>query len=269
MSEHAAVASVSSPATVASLQQDLRALGVRAGSTLLLHTSVSSLGWVAGGAVAVVDAVLAALGPAGTVVVPTQTGDLTDPADWGDPPVPESWWPTIRDTVPPYRPAVTPSRGMGLVPELVRTWPGARRSEHPLLSFAALGPAAQRTLDPHRPEDGLGERSPLGRLYDDAAAVLLLGVGYDRCTALHLAEYRAGVRRTVGQSAPVLVDGQRRRVEWTDLELDETDFPAIGVEIDRTGAVRTGRVAHATARLFGVREAVDTATGWLRTHPGM
>lgn len=55
----------------------LRELGVRSDDTLLVHSSLSSLGWVCGGPVAVVQGLLDALGPDGTLVVPTQTGDLS------------------------------------------------------------------------------------------------------------------------------------------------------------------------------------------------
>ncbi|OSC63358.1 AAC(3) family N-acetyltransferase, partial [Streptomyces sp. 4F] len=74
----------------------LRELGVRSDDTLLVHSSLSSLGWVCGGPVAVVQGLLDALGPDGTLVVPTQTGDLSDPALWQNPPVPREWWDTVR-----------------------------------------------------------------------------------------------------------------------------------------------------------------------------
>ncbi len=245
------------------MTRDLEALGLRAGDVVLVHSSLSSLGWVCGGAVAVVEALLAVVEAGGTLVVPTQTGDLTDPADWQHPPVPESWWETIRSTMPAYRPELTPSRAMGTIAELVRTWPGALRSNHPHVSFAALGPAAADITADHDLPNGLGDSSPLGRLYRADAQVLLLGVGYDRCTSLHLAEHRSGVREHVRQSGPVLVDGRRQWASWDDIDLDETDFPAVGAALDRTGNVHLGQVGNAVARLLRQRVAVDFATQWL------
>ncbi len=68
------------PQTRSSLRAELTALGVRPGSVLLVHSSVSALGWVAGGPVAVVQALLDALGPDGTLVVPPHTPGNSDPA---------------------------------------------------------------------------------------------------------------------------------------------------------------------------------------------
>src|SRR5215467_1319735 len=123
------------PRTRASLAADLRALGLRPGSVVIVHSSLSSLGWVCGGPVAVVEALLDVLGPNGTLVVPTHSGDNSDPAEWRRPPVPETWWPIIREHMPAYDPARTPSTGVGIIPETVRTWPGALRSNHPRTSF--------------------------------------------------------------------------------------------------------------------------------------
>ncbi|MDQ3787821.1 MAG: AAC(3) family N-acetyltransferase, partial [Actinomycetota bacterium] len=116
------------PATRASLAADLTALGLSTGDTVLVHSSMKAIGWVPGGQVAVVQALLDALGADGTLVVPTQTGWNSDPKLWTRPPVPEDWWPTIREHMPAFDPAITPSRGIGAVAESVRTWPGAVRS---------------------------------------------------------------------------------------------------------------------------------------------
>ncbi|GAA1766217.1 AAC(3) family N-acetyltransferase [Luedemannella helvata] len=255
------------PVTVASLVDDLRGLGVRAGSTLLLHSSLKGIGFVVGGPQAVVHALLDALGPDGTLVVPTHTPDNTDPAGWQHPPVPESWWAPIRSSAPGFDPALTPSRWMGVLAETVRTWPGAVRSAHPCVSFAALGRHAEEITAGHRVDDALGETSPLGAVYRLDGSVLLLGCGHDSNTSLHLAEWRqpdpprghrgAAVRRP---------DGSAEWVTWVDVLENEEVFADLGADLEATGAVTVGRVGLATARLMSQRVAVDFATRWIASH---
>lgn len=103
VSEESAVDGSAAPVTADSLAADLRRLGVRPGQTVLVHSSLSSLGWVCAGAVAVVEALLTALGPDSTLVAPTHTGNLSDPSGWTNPRVPESWWDTIRAHMPHHR----------------------------------------------------------------------------------------------------------------------------------------------------------------------
>ena len=69
------------PYTVQSLGSDLSALGLAPGDVVLVHSSTRSLGFVAGGSQAAVQALLDVLGPGGTLVVPTHTPDNTDPAE--------------------------------------------------------------------------------------------------------------------------------------------------------------------------------------------
>ena len=79
MSEADAITQADAPRTRASLAADLRTLGVEAGDTLLVHSSLKSLGWVAGGTPAVIGALQDVLTESGTLVMPTFTGHLTDP----------------------------------------------------------------------------------------------------------------------------------------------------------------------------------------------
>ncbi|WP_405994103.1 aminoglycoside N(3)-acetyltransferase [Streptomyces sp. NBC_00986] len=239
----------------------LRDLGVRPGETLLAHTSLSSLGWVCGGAVSLVQGVLDALGPDGTLVVPTQTADLSDPAHWGNPPVPREWWDTIRTSMPCYDPLVTPSLGVGVVPETVRTWPGAERSAHPQTSFAALGPRAGEIVAGHATDCRLGERSPLARLEGLDARVLLLGAGYDACTSFHLAEYRV--------PSPLVRVGRPGPDGWetvTEVSITSDRFDELGHDFERDRPVVRGKVGAADARLFPVADAVAYAERWLPLH---
>ena len=254
------------PVTRDGLASDLSALGVAEGSTLLVHSSLSALGWVAGGPHAVVLALLDVLGPGGTLVVPTHSSHLSDPAAWVRPPVPEAWWPVIRESTPAFDPLLTPTRSMGVVPDTVRHLPGAVRSGHPTYSFCAVGPRAAEVVTGHTLSFGLGEGSPLARCYDLGADILLLGVGHANNTSLHLAEARCGCVGTVTRGSPVLVDGVRRWVTFEEFAIDTDDFEAVGAAA--AGLERTGAVGAGTARLLPQPALVDFATDWFRRHRG-
>ena len=252
------------------LDRDLRALGVATGECLLVHASMSSIGRVSGGAPTVVAALRGVLGAAGTLVVPTGTADNSDTS--------RAYLARIkgmtasevaryRAAMPPFDRDRTPSTGTGRIAEEVRMTPGAIRSAHPQTSFAALGPGAHWLMDGHALDCHLGEASPLGRLYEADARILLLGVGYEACTALHLAEYRYRQdppRRSY--RCVITQDGRAVWWEFEDVVLDDRDLGRLGRDLDRTGSVRRGRVGGAECRLVPLRRAVDFSARWLRGH---
>jgi aminoglycoside 3-N-acetyltransferase len=249
--------------TADSLRDDLTRLGLPQEGALLVHSSLSALGWVNGGAVAVIHALLAALGPRATLVMPSHSSDRSDPSLWQHPPVPQGWWQTIRDTMPVFDPQTTPTRGLGRIAELFRTWPGARRSAHPAFSFSAHGPLAEPITAGHSLEFGLGEQSPLGRLYQRAAWVLLLGTGYESNTCFHLAEYRLPNPKILEEASPAFEDGRHVWKTRREVVLNSDVFVELGEAFEHTGHVHKGTVGSATARLFPIREAVDFAVHWL------
>ena len=260
------------PVTSRSMIEDLGSLGVDPGNVLLIHSSLSALGWVCGGAPAVINALLETVGPTGTVVMPSHSTQLTDPASWNSPPVPDSWWQIIREQALPYNPAITPTRGMGAIAEAFRLWPGAMRSAHPLFSFSAHGPRAAEIVSWHSVKDfGLGEQSPLARLYDLDASILLLGVGFDKNTSLHLSEYRSTCpgKKFTTEGAPVLLDQRRVWITMQELEFDSSDFVALGQDFLAKGFVKAARVANADAYLMKARELIDFGVSWLNEHRGI
>lgn len=258
------------PATVSSLADDLKALGIRHGDTVMVHTSLRSLGYVIGGAQAVLDALRLAVGEGGTLVMPTQSWQLCDPAFLNEPHVPKRWWPAIRDHLPAYDPARTPTQTMGAVAELFRTQPGTRRSAHPHRSISANGPLAAELTAIHDLDCPAGERSPLSVLYDHGARVLLLGVQANKATVLHLAEYRASYasKHVVGNGGPVLVEGERRWLTWEEIWVDDHDFIEVVAAFAQAhpAEFRSAVVGAARSQLLSMRPLIDFAAAWFTAH---
>ncbi len=155
------VESTQFPNTIQTITNDLKALGVEKGMTIIVHSSLSSIGWISGGVVAVVEALMKVVTEEGTIIMPTQSSDLSDPKHWSRPPVPEDWWQIIRDSVPAFDPRITPTRGMGKIVECFRTYPNVVRSNHPLGSFVCMGKHAEEITMNHSLSMSLGEESPL------------------------------------------------------------------------------------------------------------
>lgn len=260
MTEHRIVASTPEPRTQESLTRDLQRLGVKPGDTLLVHCAMSKVGWVSGGAETIVRALLGAITQAGTLVMPSQSSQLSDPANWQAPAVPGTWIEIIRATLPAFNPRTTPTRDMGAVAELFRAWPDTRRSMHPTCSFAALGPEAEAVTERQPLDEPFGSGGPLGYLYRSKARILLLGAGFDAATAFHMAEQKAWPSLPrVPEGSPLMVDGQRRWVSFDIATGDADRFPKIGEELLRQGIAQTGPVGSATAHLMSLQAAVDAA----------
>jgi aminoglycoside 3-N-acetyltransferase len=238
------------------LRQAFEELGIRSGGVLMAHASLGGSGLRPA---AVRDTLLEVLGPDGTLVVPAFTpanSDTSREYHAATSGMCEREKAGFRASMPPFDPATTPCPTMGALAECVRTTPGAVRSVHPQTSFAGLGPRAAELLDDHDPSCHLGEYSPMARLYDADAQILLLRVGFEACTAFHLAEYRA-VPAPPLRTYRCVVPGQGW-VEYKDLALDDGDFGAIGARLPR-GLVAERDVAGRRAVLVGMRDAVDTA----------
>jgi aminoglycoside 3-N-acetyltransferase len=230
--------------TIASVAADLQRLGVRGGQLLMVHSSLSKIGYVLGGAQAVVRALIEILGPEGTQF---EDDDLE----------------LAQDHVPAFDPAVTPT-SMGVIAETFRTWPRVVRSPHPQVSVTARGPLASMIATPHEIAWGQGAGSPFERLYELDATLLLLGVGFNRVTFLHFAESRLPHGRRKTRRIPTDQSGVRRWLSVPDVGDDlNTYFPRIGDEFVKAGHASVGLVGQAGSMLTSSRAVVDFATEFL------
>lgn len=239
--------------------------GVKKGQNIFVHASLSRLGFVCGGAQIIIEALLESVGEDGTIVMPSQSWKNLDPTTgvhWEEP---EEWWPIIRAHWPAYDKDITPTNSMGAVAEMFRRWPGARRSDHPARSVAAWGKYAGDLTRDHDLSNIFGDGSPLGRFYQLDGFVLLIGVGYDKITVLHLADARAEYpgKHHVNESSAVIVNGQREWVTYSTLAVDGADFNDIGTAFEKEHRVIIEPLGNGVLRFMKQRELVDFAVRWI------
>ena len=254
------------------LKQDilaaLKKIGISEGQTIMVHTSLSSMGFVCGGAQIVIEALLESVGTDGTIMMPTQSWKNLDPTagvHWEEP---EEWWQSIRDNWPAYHKDITPTNTMGAVAEMFRKWPGTLRSDHPARSAAANGKYAAYLTQGHDLSNIFGEGSPIGKIYELDGYVLLIGVGYDKNTSLHLADVRAdypGKHDSTEYSA-ITENGQRVWKEYRTLYVDGEDFEEIGEAFENSHSVQKVTLGNATLTLMKQRELVDFAVKWIEQY---
>jgi aminoglycoside 3-N-acetyltransferase len=227
--------------SVEQVAEQLRALGVRRGGVLLVHTSFRQVRPVEGGPLGLIRALRSALGEAGTLVMPTMTDG---------------------ETV--FDPTSTPTCDMGITAELFWRQPGVRRSTHPGGSFAAQGPMAERICAPQPLSPPHGPDSPVGHVHDLGGQVLLLGVGHSENTTLHMAEAVAGVPYSVEHPC-VIEEGRTELIAETDHCCRR--FSLMDEPLRARSLQREGPVGHAHARLCDSRDIVSVAVEHLASDP--
>lgn len=243
----------------------LNRLGIAAEDILILHASLKSFAYLIGGAATVIDAVLSCIGPQGTLVMPSQSVYNMNPKFWQYPPAPKQWQDDIRETMLPYDPQRTPvDDALGAVAAYFYRYPNVYRSAHPLYSFCAYGRDAKHLLEYHPLDYGLGTASPLQKLYDADAKILMLGTTFETNTSLHLAEYFAD-RPDIEESAPMMVDGKKQWVSFKNIDLDiYDDFLDVQVEFFRKYAeqIQHSPLPDGEAYCFHMRDCVDFAKAY-------
>ena len=181
------------------------------------------------------------LGPEGTLVMPSMSDDDEHVFD----------------------PSATPCTGMGVVADTFWRLPDVLRADSPH-AFAAQGPAAAAIVAPQPVEIPHGPDSPVGRVYELDGWILLLGVGHDGDTTVHLAEFLAGVRYRRPKHAMVRRNGAALRVAYDEIDHCCARFALVDDWLDEARAQRRGVVGHAEARLVRSRVVVDVVTARLR-----
>lgn len=261
--------------TRVALRGDLERLGIAPGDSVMIHAAMSKLGRLLNGPDALIDAALDAVGPAGTLLAYTDWDARYENLLDSEGRVPAEW----REHVPPFDPASSRAiRDNGILPEFLRTRPGARRSANPGASVAAIGAKAEWFTADHPLDYGYGEGSPLAKLVANDGKVLMLGAPLDTMTLLHHAEHLATIpgKRIKRCEVPFAsADGTIwRLIEEFDTSepvvagLAEDYFATIVSEYLATGAGATGRIGDAASVLVDAAGITAFATAWLERRSG-
>jgi aminoglycoside 3-N-acetyltransferase len=229
------------PVSKSQLIQQLLDLGVQSGGVLLVHTAFSKVKPVEEGPLGLIAALRAALGPEGTLVMLSMTSDDDQPFD--------------RKS--------TPCLWLGIVAETFWRMPGVLRSASPH-AFAAIGPQAARITATHPIEVPHGLDSPVGRVYELNGQVLLLGVGHDANTTVHLAEYLGGARYRRQKYSTILEAGQPVRVDYREIDHCCQNFNLVEGWLEARGLQRRGQVGYAEARLIRSQDIVEVVLAQVR-----
>lgn len=245
--------------------EGLKRVGITEGDSVMVHTSLGRMGFVCGGPQIVIEALLEAVGEDGTVMMPAQSWKNLDPeagVHWEEP---KEWWQAIRENWPAYDKRITPTNTMGAVAEMFRSWPGAFRSDHPARSVAAAGKNAEYLTKEHDLSNIFGTGSPIDKLYRLNGKVILIGVGYDKNTSLHLADARASYpsKHNSKESSAILAGGKREWVTYETLYVDGEDFEEIGRAFEKCHQVKETLIGNAAVKAMSQRELVDFATAWI------
>ena len=236
------------------IAEDLARLGLAAGDAVFFHSSLRSLGWVEGGAEAVVDAFLDVVGPDGLVIVPTLTFCFVGHASGAT-----------------FDPRETPSQ-VGAISDALWRRPNAYRSAHPTHGIAAIGRRAEELVRGHEKTSTFGKDGPYRRYVDWGSKIFFLGVGVRSNTTLHAIEDWLDMPYLPVEQAKVKgADGRPRVVEVTRSPSGHRDFYSRDSKVERVlsaaGIVRRGQVGAADTLWMPSQEMVEVVVKGIYEEP--
>lgn len=258
--------------TRASLRQHIEALGIVPGDIVMVHAAISKIGPLLNGPDALIWALRDAVGRNGTVMSYADWDARYDDLLDDDGRVPDAW----RAHIHPFEPQSSrAARDNGVLPEFMRTTPGALRSNSPGPSMVAIGAQAAALTADHPIDYGYGEGSPLARLVESGGKVLMIGAPYDTMTLLHHAEHLADIpgKHICRYEVPFAAEDG---VEWRMVEEFDTSVPVVaGLDDDyfaeivnafvATGQGQTGKIGEAPTLVVPAAEIVSFAVNWLES----
>lgn len=237
------------------LVNELRLIGLSRGMLLLVEADSEHLPYLVGGEQALVEALMEIVGYEGTLVTPSFTPELLDPACVEGRPFPYESWEDIRRSALPYHPKLSmPMHSDPFVRQFLRN-DGVVRSNHPLYSFAAWGKYAKVICRRHPLHFALNEDSPLGRIADLNGYVLLLGSSFADASIHALAKYRARLLPVCIRRLPVEKSASLFWKDVLDYRMDQSGLEEVQEAMEERKTITYSYLGNARLTLFSAHEA--------------
>ncbi len=229
-------------------------LGVDTGDTILVHSSYKAFGGVEGGPQTVIDSLLEVLGEEGTLIMPTFNFDFCKGAPWD-----------VRNTL----------SQMGVITNMVRENPEAKRVFHPIYSFAIIGEHAE-TLTRERYKSSFEKKSLFGKLRDLNGKIMIIGLSYtNSMTFFHHIEQMEGVDYRYLKAFTGTVteqNGEAYEDTFTMLvrDLDKgviTEVDPMGKLMEEAGLVSIRQIGDATVKLMKADDVYTFTAREMKRNP--
>lgn len=237
------------------IKKGLQELGLKRGDVVGVHSSLSSFGYVEGGADTVIDALLCVVGEEGAVVMPTYSTNRIDVERTKEEVEMGVTW---KSKILPYDPKKTPC-WTGKIPDTFWRRKEAFRSSNPTHSLAAIGKNAEELC------------KGWDRLLEADGYILLIGVGLGSCSAMHLAENYVQLPEHILKkiTPPPELIKKYPESEWDIGFGPYPDFAKMEKICEKHGIVKTTTIGEATVKLLKLRDLVELYAEALRNDPDM
>jgi aminoglycoside 3-N-acetyltransferase len=246
MANHISDPSISA-INIEDIKFSLELMGIAKGDVVIVHSSLSSMGYVTGGADAVIDALLETVGDEGTIVMSTLTG----------------WFKHFDVDSSPS--------AVGKISEVFRKRKNAYRSLHPVHSVAAIGKRAQYITEDHNNcETGCGPGTPYYKIKELNGKIMLLGVDLDRNTIMHCLEeeINALYLKTLDILAPTYIDNyKQKKFTLKKFPPGHRDFIRMTPELRKKDALIEGKIGNAIVKVIEMEKLFSVGLELLNNNP--
>jgi aminoglycoside 3-N-acetyltransferase len=243
------------------LVEEFKSLGLENGDKVLVHSSLSSFGYVIDGARAVIDALIEVVGDKGLIMMPGHSSWNSHPSTWSNPPMPKEWEKHIADNILPYDPDRSAIDFVGVIPNAFSKYKSVIRTNHPSVSFLMYGDYDGWIEQPLN--NPLGIHSQLMKLYKEGGKSLFLGVDYSNATALHLSEYLSDNISFEVNKSKVLVDGKALWMDITEKEAQCEFYNIIGALYEKEHEYHERVIGYSLSKLVDIKKLVDTGKSFM------